>query len=113
MHLFKKHFSASATSHICGTMYAMVLKFQICIACKKLADPYFSSPGPKAPGELIGWWAVRRQSVHTFDQLYLHSMQTDLNHFSAVACLWWGVDDMRFLLKSKENFCFYGNHKVP
>ena len=36
-----KHFSAFATSHIFGTMYARVLKFHICIAYEKLADLIF------------------------------------------------------------------------
>ena len=34
-------FSAFETSHIFGTMYARILKFHICIAYEKLAEPYF------------------------------------------------------------------------
>ena len=52
-------------------------------------------------------------SIHTFDQLYLHSPQADLNHFSSIAYLWWGIDDISFSWKSSENFGCYGNHKVP
>ena len=31
-------------SHMFGTMYARVLKFYICVAYEKLADPYFVFP---------------------------------------------------------------------
>ena len=47
-------------------------------------------------------------SIHTSDQLYLHSLQADLNHFSSIACLWWGMDDISFSWKSNENFGCYG-----
>ena len=67
----------------------------------------------KSPGELIGWWAIHPSSVHTFDQLYLCSLQADLSHFLTVACLWYGISEISISWKFNENLGYYGNHKVP
>ena len=71
-----------------------------------LKNPYlphliFSSPEPDE-GEayrMVGHLhpsVFHLSSVSTFDQLYLHNLQTDLNHFSSKSCLWWGIEDISF-----------------
>ena len=52
-------------------------------------------------------------STSTFSQLYLHSLQACLSHFSSVAWFWWGIDGISFSWKSNANLGCYGNQKVP
>ena len=56
---------------------------------------------------------VRPSSVHTLDQLYLHSLQADLHNFSPIAYIWLGIVDINFSGKSNEKFGCYDKHKVP
>ena len=37
--------------------------------------------------------------INIFDKLKLHSLQADLDHFSFIASLWWGIDDISFSWK--------------
>ena len=52
-------------------------------------------------------------STSTFSQLYLHSLQACLSHFSSVAWFWWGIDGISFSWKSNANLGCYGNQKIP
>ena len=56
-----------------------------------LPEDFFSSPEPKAPGELIGWQPPSSVVVQSFKLEYLCSLQADLNQILSVACLWWGL----------------------
>ena len=51
--------------------------------------------------------------INAFDKLYLLSPQADLNHFSSIACHWWGINDISFSWKSNKSFACYGNNQVP
>ena len=103
-------------------------KYHLGVVCNRMKQfnsfvDIFSSPGPKAPEELIGYRSVclsiiclsviGPSSVSTFDHLYLQSLQADLSHFLSIACLWWKIDGVSFSWKSNENLGCYGNHKVP
>ena len=73
----------------------------------------FSSPEPKAQGELIVWDSMRRPSVrapvHTFKHNYLCNQQADRNHISSGASLGWGIDCIKFWVRSDQNSGFHGN----
>ena len=74
---------------------------------------FFSSPEPKAHGELIVFQSSRRPSVHasvhTFKHEYLRNQQADCNQILSEASLGCGKGCIRFLARSDWNFGFHGN----
>ena len=72
-----------------GRLFTQFLKYQF---------PRFSSPEPKAHGELIVYQSSRRPSVrpsvgpsvYTFKHEYLHNQQANSNQILSEASLGWG-----------------------
>ena len=85
----------------------------------------FSSPEPKAHGELIVYQSSRRPSVracvrpsvcasvHTFKHYYLHNQQAYSNQILSEASLGWGKVFIRFWTRLVRNSGFHGNRKPP
>ena len=77
------------------------------------ADMIFSAPEPKAQGELIVLDSSRRPCVrpcvHTFKHEYLRDQMTNHNQISSGASLGWGIDFIRFWVRSDQNSGFHGN----
>ena len=73
----------------------------------------FSSPEPKAQGELIVWDLSRRPSVrpsvHTFKHEYLSDQPADRDQISSGASLGWVIGCIRFWARSDQNSGFHGN----
>ena len=62
--------------------------------------PFFSSPEPKAHGELIVYRSIRRPSVrpsvNIFKLKYLRNQWANRNQILSEASLGWGIDCIRF-----------------
>ena len=77
----------------------------------------FSSPEPKAHGELIVYQSSRRPSVrasirlsvHTFKHDYLHNQQAFSNQILSEASLGWGKGCIMFWARFDWNSGFHGN----
>ena len=77
----------------------------------------FSSPEPKAHGELIVYQSSRRASVHpsvrpcvnTFKHEYLRNQRADCNQILSEASLGWGKSCIWFLARSDWNSGFHSN----
>ena len=73
----------------------------------------FSSPDPKAQGELIVWDSSRhpcvRPCVHTFKHEYVCEQLPNHNQISSGASLGKGIDCIRFWVRSDQNSGFHGN----
>ena len=73
----------------------------------------FSSPEPKAHGELIVYQSSRCPSVcmcvNTFKHEYLHNQQADHNKILSEASLGRGKGCIRFWARSDWNSRFHGN----
>ena len=66
----------------------------------------FSSPEPKALGDLIGW---RPSSVHTYKHEYHFDQLLNQDQISSEASLGLEIDCIRFWARSEYNFGFHGN----
>ena len=76
----------------------------------------FSSPEPKAEGELIGWESSGRPSVHLSIRLSTVS-NMNISEISWLIVIkfhqkhhWgWGIDSIRFQARSDQDSGFHGN----
>ena len=72
----------------------------------------FSSPEPKAQGELIVWDSSRRPSVRPFTLSNIDISETkraNHNQILSGASLGWGIDCIRFSARSDQSSGFHGN----
>ena len=93
--------------------------------CRNNVKCVFSSPEPKAHGELIVYQSSRRPSVracvrlsvrasvHTFKHYYLHNQQAYANQILSEPLFGWGKGFIRFWTRLVWNSGFHGNQKPP
>ena len=69
----------------------------------------FSSPEPKAHGELIVYQSIRRLCFNIFKHEYLHNQWADCNQILFEASLGRGKGCNMFLARSDWNSSFHGS----
>ena len=69
----------------------------------------FSSPEPKAHGELIVYQSIRRASVNIFKLQYLPNQWSNRNQILSEASLGRGKGCIRFWTRSDQNSGVHGN----
>ena len=96
--------------------YAIKVFFFYCVQ-SVMNLPFFSSPEPKAHGELIVYQSSRRPCVrlcvrpcvNTFKHEYLRNQRADCIQILSEASLGWGKGCIRFLARSDWNSGFHSN----
>ena len=69
----------------------------------------FSSPEPKAHGELIVYQSIRRPCVNIFKLQYLRNQWSNRNDILTEPSLGWGKGCIRFWARSDRNSGAHGN----